>query len=97
MTKQQQLSLLDGQDLLAPVTCDPRVPEEDRPRLTKQCAAILERLQRGPILNRDLANFCLNPRARISDLRKAGHNIVCERLGGGLSRYTLLNKQGDSA
>jgi hypothetical protein len=46
-------------------------------RLSAQCRAILERLQRGRATNRELAEISLKYTGRVSDLRKAGHVIVC--------------------
>ena len=41
--------------------CDPTVPDEAKPRLGKQCQAILDRLREGPVNNRDLAvNYSIN-------------------------------------
>ena len=39
---------------------------------------------------RGLDPFCANPRARISDARKEGHEIVCERGKDGVQRYALV-------
>ncbi|NLX57310.1 MAG: hypothetical protein GXY58_19545 [Planctomycetaceae bacterium] len=48
----------------------------ERPRLTGQNAAILERLKRGPATNRELAAISLKYTSRISDLRAAGYDVV---------------------
>ena len=65
-------------------------PLEQR-RLSKQSAEILARLQQGPATNSELAQFCLNSRARISDLRKAGYDIRCveRNIRTGYSLYVL--------
>lgn len=53
---------------------------EERPRLAHQCGAILERVARGRVTNSELARMALNYRARISELRQAGHDVrVVER------------------
>jgi hypothetical protein len=74
--------------------CDNKLEPEERPRLGGQCRAILERLRRGPATNRELAHpqYGLNYRARISDLRKSGHNIPPpkEDTKTGLSVYVLV-------
>ena len=72
----EQRSLFDppaGREAFEP--CDPSVPEAERPRLSRQCQAILERLQHGPATNRELAGLALKYSGRISDLRKAGHDV----------------------
>ena len=60
-------------DLFTPV--DPRVPREEWPRLSRQCAAILEALRAGPKNNAELARIALRYGARIKDLREAGYRI----------------------
>ena len=61
----------------------------DKPRLSRQCAAILARLQQGPATNAELGKYALNYTARISQLREDGHVIDCEKFGGGRAIYTL--------
>lgn len=61
---------------------DPRLacvalPTADRARLSRQCAAILARLEAGPATNADLAALSLKYTSRISDLRRAGFDIDC--------------------
>ena len=65
-------------------------------RLSRQCRAILTRLQQGPASNRDLAAICLKYTGRISDLRKAGYNVECydQDRATGLSWYRLAARQG---
>jgi hypothetical protein len=65
-------------------------PAEEH-RLSSQCAAILERLQRGPASNRDLATIALKYTSRISDLRASGHKVeIVERnRDTGLTIYKL--------
>ena len=69
---------------------DPSVAAADRPRLSGQNAAILARLRTGPETNLTLAKISLKYTSRISDLRAAGHNITCQRLGGGVTLYRLV-------
>lgn len=61
----------------------------DRMRLSQQCQKLLDILRIGPATNEQLARVSLKYTSRISDLRKAGHNITCTRLGGGLTQYRL--------
>ncbi len=68
---------------------DPSVAAADRPRLSGQNAAILARLKSGPETNLTLAKISLKYTSRLSDLRKHGHRIRCDRLGGGVCLYTL--------
>lgn len=65
--------LFDGSRDFEP--CDPSVSPAARPRLTRQCQAILDRLACGPATNKELAAFALKYTSRISDLRKAGHDV----------------------
>ena len=75
--------------MTAPTLWDYRAPVADRPRLSRQCALILERLRQGPATNAELAGTSLKYTSRVSDLRRAGYAIDCERLKDGLTRYTL--------
>lgn len=60
------------------------------PRRGGQMAAILERLRGGPATNVELALISLKYTSRISDLRAAGHDVVCERQGAdGVCVYRL--------
>ena len=59
-------------------------------RLTSQNSRVLARLQSGPITNVELVKLSLNYRARISDLRAAGHTITAHRQPGGLTIYELV-------
>lgn len=49
---------------------------DERDRLSRQCAAILTRLRRGPATNVELAGLALKYTSRISDLRERGYAIV---------------------
>ena len=73
---------------------DPKVEPVERPRLRGQNATILAMLQEGPKTNRELAEVALNYRARVSDLRAAGHTIeVAEDKATGLNVYELKGEQ----
>lgn len=63
----------------------------ERRRLSRQCDAILDRLRDGPATNVELAGFALKYTSRISDLRRAGFAIDCERRDAvtGLTWYRL--------
>lgn len=55
---------------------DPKVRGTvETPRLTNQCQKILERLQRGPATNKELADLSLKYTGRISDLRASGYAV----------------------
>ena len=51
------------------------VDPAETPRLSKQCATMLERLRQGPATNHELARIGLKYTSRISDLRAAGYDI----------------------
>lgn len=73
---------------LAPT--DPHVSPDDVPRLSGQCAELLEMLRAGPVTNGEMvARGMMKYTSRISDLRKHGHRITCERRPGGVSVYWL--------
>lgn len=55
---------------------DPNVRPADAPRLSRQNAAVLARLMRGPATNAELAGIALKYTSRVSDLRKAGFTVV---------------------
>lgn len=57
-------------------------------RLSAQCAAILERLRRGPATSVELLNLAPKYTGRISDLRAKGHRIKATHEDG-LWFYTL--------
>jgi hypothetical protein len=69
-----------------------------------QCARVLSVLADGkphtvPDIHRRAGTMRLN--SRVADLRKQGHNIVCERVpgrkGAGAYRYTWLDAPADAA
>ena len=47
------------------------------PRLSRQCAAILARLEQGPATNDELSRIARKYTGRISDLRHAGYDVRC--------------------
>lgn len=75
----------------AAVVIPSHAPVDMRPRLGKQCAAILARLEAGPATNRELSQIALNYKARASELRQAGYGVVCYNHDKrtGLSWYRL--------
>lgn len=75
---------------------DPNL-ESDQQRRERHKWNILDRLRCGRMSNGELGNsvlFGLNPRARISDLRKLGYVIVNTKAndGTGLSWYELVKE-----
>ena len=82
-----QLTLFSDSPKLSPR--DPHTHPADVSRLTGQNAAILARLQRGPATNVELAGIALKYTSRVSDLRKAGYRVECERGVGGVTVYEL--------
>jgi uncharacterized protein (UPF0128 family) len=62
-------------------------------KLAGQNLAILNRLQQGPATARELAELSLKYTSRVSDLRRAGHDVRC-READGRSTYFLV-KQGE--
>lgn len=81
-----QLTLFD-KPILPPT--DPSVHPADASRLTGQNAAILRRLRMGAASSLTLAGISLKYTSRISDLRKHGFKIVCERCHDGTNLYRL--------
>ena len=71
--------------------CDPNVVAVDQPRLRGQNGLILERLRRGPATNDELARISRKYTSRVSDIRKAGYEVTCERKSGGLTVYRLTS------
>jgi hypothetical protein len=71
------------------------LPPVTQQRLSRQCAAILARLQQGPVTNRDLSQLALSYTRRLSDLREAGYAVECYRSdeATGVNWYRLT---GDS-
>jgi hypothetical protein len=84
----RQLSLFDPRPA-SPPPSDPHVATTDVPRLGRQNAAILARLQRGPASSYQLSAFALKYTSRLSDLRKYGYTITCQRMQDDTHLYTL--------
>lgn len=82
-----QLTLFSDSPKLSPR--DPHVDPADLARLSGQNAAILARLRCGPATNVELAGIALKYTSRVSDLRKAGYRVECERGAGGATWYRL--------
>ena len=61
-------------------------------RLSKQCAAIHERLQKGPATNSELSHLALSYTRRLSDLREHGIAVECFQRDDttGLNWYRLI-------
>jgi hypothetical protein len=53
---------------------DPHVTPEEKPRLSRQSAEILERLRQGQATNRELAQIAMRYSARLHDLKHAGYS-----------------------
>jgi Helix-turn-helix domain len=78
---------------------DPSVTKAEKPRLRSQCKTILHWLKRGRVSNVLLAEISLKYTSRISDLRKAGHNVKCvaKNRSTGMSWYELLPPENKHA
>jgi hypothetical protein len=88
---EQQFSLFVSDPRIQPV--DPHVEPADKPRLTRQCYSVLERLRRGPVSNVQLLLIAIRYSARIHDLRSAGYKIETEKRGdGGIVFYSLISE-----
>jgi hypothetical protein len=86
----KQLSLFDPPaTAAAPPPRDPHVAPQDERRLSGQNATILHLLRQGSCTNVELSRVSLKYTSRISDLRAAGHRIVCRRGDGGCNVYEL--------
>lgn len=72
--------------------CDHRMDDDHKPRLTRQCRLILERLRSGPVTNQELATIALKYTGRISDLRKSGYDVrmISQNHKTGRSTYALF-------
>jgi len=72
-------------------TADDDAEATETARLSAQCREILRLLREGPQTNVALAEVARKYTGRISDLRRAGHNVVCTHLdrSTGVSVYTL--------
>jgi hypothetical protein len=75
MSDQQPLAF-DPEPVRVPVSDDPRLVREARPRLQRACFRILDRLQLGPATNLELLQVGgLRYSARIHELKGAGHKV----------------------
>lgn len=61
----------------------------EKARFKGQADEILSLLKLKPRSNVELAEIALKYTSRISDLRHRGATILCERIGSGLTLYTL--------
>ena len=59
-------------------------------RRVSQKQKILERLQQGPATNTELVKIAINYRARVSDLRLDGYDIICKQNSdNGVTEYYI--------
>lgn len=79
-------------DFTVPVRDSHVVQPAEVRRLAGQSLRIVQRLQQGRASNFELAQIALKYTSRISDLRKAGYVIRCERYPQGVSFYLLVEK-----
>ena len=74
------------------ICLNPSVDKRDEERLSKQCLALLARLERGAVTNveamREMNIFNLS--ARTSELRQAGYKVKATRIDAGLWAYALV-------
>lgn len=88
--KQKELFQIEKDGLVIPF--DPHVaPKEAKIRLSRQCAMILARLRRGPVLTGELRKMAAKYTGRISNIRQARHRVVAKCLDAktGVWEYTL--------
>ena len=57
--------------------CDHQLEPKAKPRLSRQCLRILDRLMLGPATNQELATLALKYTGRCSDLRKVRLRCQC--------------------
>ncbi len=90
----RQPSLFDQAESGAIMPRDPRVIAVEAVRLSRQSREILDRLERGPATNKELAGIALKYTSRTSDLRLAGYDVrVIERdHKTGLAVYALFRE-----
>ena len=89
-----QGTLFDPQIQLKIEPVDTHLTPEEKPRLTKQCIKILERLRRGEATNKELVEIATRFGARVLDLRRAGYDIrITERnRETGITWYALVGE-----
>lgn len=87
-----QLNLFDNPARLTPI--DTHLVRVEKPRLSRQNQAILERLRRGSATNDELIRIARKYTARISDLRAAGYDVrlVEHDHVTGITRYQLFEE-----
>ena len=75
-----------------------KLPPLTQQRLSRQCAAILARLQEGPVTNRALSQLALSYTRRLSDLREAGYAVECylKDDATGVNWYRLEDPHADT-
>jgi hypothetical protein len=73
------------------ICLNPSVPQEDIPRLSRQCVRLLDRLSVGPMTNVEAVTELriLNLTGRVSELRQAGYDVKAPRGAEGVWTYTL--------
>ena len=73
---------------------DPHLTDEEKPRLTRQCIGVLERLRCGPATNKELVQIATRFGARLLDLRRAGYDIqiTARNRETGLTVYALVRE-----
>lgn len=87
-----QPSLFDNPVRIAPI--DTHLVPAEKPRLSRQNQAILERLRRGPATNDELAKLARKYTSRVSDLRAAGYDVrlIDHDRVTGITRYQLFEQ-----
>jgi hypothetical protein len=72
--------------------CDHRMDDDNKPRLSRQCRLILERLRQGQATGKELCAIAQKYTGRISDLRKSGYQIdkIHQNHRTGLTIYALF-------
>jgi hypothetical protein len=87
-----QPSLFDNPVRIAPT--DTHLVPQEKPRLSRQNQAILERLRRGSATNDELIRLARKYTARVSDLRAAGYDVrlVEHDHVTGITRYQLFEE-----
>lgn len=96
MSEQRDLFERFREPLLDPQPCDPHVLEADKQRLSGQCQVILDLLRAAPRTNVELAAVSLKYTSRVSDLRAAGYDVMCDRSKGGTTLYRLGGRRSEA-
>lgn len=74
-TSNQELLPFDSEPEPVIQFADTNLEKEEKPRLSRQCREILERLKQGTATNKELAAIALKYTSRISDLRASGYDV----------------------